>query len=229
LTYSFAPRHDESRKGTRLISCGIPIEGFGAPDNRPDTERLLVVLSGHGGWLSDHILANLRPVVDALDPHRIVVAGASQAPETDIPVTVVSHVDDMSSLLRRATWALTKCSGGSVAECLDTGTRLVGVPSGVPWEDDALRWLAFNGLATTPDVLSRVGSAAAWDPVSVASWVGHGERSLATVWDTLSRHRPTEVTEEAWLEDLLRTIERDPRLPSLRKAASRALRSEGTS
>ena len=236
-----APNPTAIRK--RCHTAGIPIRSSFIParNARSVRRRQLVVNAGASGWLIARTAVHLPLLVEALQPDTVNLLAPSEAAVDEWERRLVGSVPianemtigstDVGDLLCSSRWLLTKAGGTPVAEGLAAGCEVYSFESGVPWEDEALTWLAarYQVVAMRPnmsvDELRLAGQTVAATPRTTA----HACRVAANViWTAIERGQFTQEPEPAAgdLTRLLHAALGGPRstVPLISTAAAEVLR-----
>ena len=147
------PRPVSAEVSLRLQVLGLPVRSSFIPSLDSQRSRTLVVNAGSDAWAVRHVAAVVPFVSRLLQPRRIVLLAPTadaaraweEAVEVDPRTEILTGVTDIGPLLCAALWLLTKAGGTPVAEGLVAGCLVLAMPTGIPWEDDGLSWLAMRG------------------------------------------------------------------------------------
>ena len=132
---------------------GLPVRGSFSPAANARRSRTLVVNAGSDAGAIDQMATVVVSVTRLLRPKTVILLAPTQeAADTWGQITeiasdmrIATRVTDIGPLLCRACWFLTKGGGTPIAEGLVAGCRVFAVPTGIPWEDDSIAWLAMRG------------------------------------------------------------------------------------
>ena len=209
-----APRSVRSRRHF----AGLPVRSsFRSPEASDKRTNRLVVNGGSTGWHIDHTAKYLPAIVDALvvDEVNLLAPNGDSIQDWEralstlgIEATMTQGSTDIGTLLRSSRWLVTKGGGTPVAEGLAAGCTVLGVPSGLPWEDEALRWLAANEEAVmlstglTDDRLAAAVQIVESQTSRLSETIRDG---AASVWRILEDGCPTADADEEE-QDLARVL-----------------------
>jgi len=129
----------------RQVAIGIPVRGTFRPSPRAHSRRTIAVFGGTNGWYGCSDALDSLEAAGIFGPYQVEIFTSSQNATKLIgrwaTATFHTEVTDVSYVLQRARLVLTKPSGLTVAESLACHTPVVLLPSVVPWEANARRWL----------------------------------------------------------------------------------------
>lgn len=146
----------------RIWLTGPPVrESFSRGVPGVQRHNFLTVIGGASSWFIEEIAPVVQLLADATRPDRVLVL--SKNPDSiarwkavlRLPAALeaeyIAGREDISDLLLQSRWLVTKASGAAVAEGLACGCRVICIPSGVFWEDEARAHLAANGAVAAID------------------------------------------------------------------------------
>lgn len=173
----------------RCVATGVCVprrfyDGVKAP-GRSDT---LVVSAGADGWAVTALAPAATYLIAHLSPSRtLLLAPTSEAAAawraSAAQGEIIEGVTDIAPLLKTARYYLSKGGGTAVAEGLAAGCQSYVARSGIFWEDDALAWLALNGIAA---FVSPGRAIAPIDEIAAAHERDRTRRAAASVWDAFA-------------------------------------------
>jgi UDP-N-acetylglucosamine:LPS N-acetylglucosamine transferase len=216
----------------RQRAIGMPVRsGFRRPGPPAAERNLIVAAVGARPFIPlDDVLTVCSALQRRLPDVQVVVC-AGREPADSAPRSTPSNIEmrhgatDLSDLMTKARFVITRPSGATVAEAIAAGAVPVLLPSDVPWEADAGRHLVYEGLAVplpaeAEPIVEAV--AALWtDADRIGAIVAAGrrlelDRSAERLWELAEAGRPAPVedprafldpAEAELLEGYLRTLD----------------------
>ena len=152
-TGTFQPRPLPLQHRRDLHLLGLPVRRDFAC-NGTSKMNMLAVNLGATGWFREKCFPYVVKAVKGLGVEAAVLLSPEldedyrsrlQA-QVDCPVNWPT-ADNVASTITQSEWLLTKPGGAPVAEGLAAGCKIVLVPSGIPWEEEARRELLIRHCA----------------------------------------------------------------------------------
>lgn len=145
----------------RCIPTGVPVRQSFVTGQQETLLGKVCVASGRLGQSTSLVIDAYNRFKSIVQPNQVIVAGAGQGEAlwravvgSKTELVLIPDIDDVSPYWHGAEWVITKASAASIAEAFAVGAKVVGVASGVLWEDNCMSLLASRGAITPVDLLS---------------------------------------------------------------------------
>lgn len=209
------PRLFEPGIRSRCHSIGVAIPSrFHLESETIDQEDTLVVAAGADGWATKSLLPAVRVLIAKLNPDEVLLLAPTPESQrtwqgTSIAGQIICGLTDISPLLKKSRWYLSKGGGCAVAEGLVAGCEVFVGNSGVFWEDTALDWLSARQIVAQVGLTTKLANV---DNLNVEAERNRSKSAANVAWDILTsgklyRERPP--FEDGVLNAILESISQE--------------------
>lgn len=146
----------QARYRRRCHRVGVPVRNQFLQTKQDTRTDSLIVSGGSDGFSAAQLSRVIPKVVKAVHPEAIILLAPTKTSNefwkkyvrrSGLSCDIVVGLRDISQLLRRSKWILTKASGPGLAEAFVAGCEIFLADSGVFWEAEAREYLALCGAA----------------------------------------------------------------------------------